>query len=230
MCAASLWLVSDLRAGALAMTAGGIALGQAIWWTTARRARVVAAVAAVLVGAIALVWWTPLSSRALEPVTALAAQHAGNVSTPGHAYKTLDERFYPSFGLSIIAKPMTRREAARFNARSAFMLAAAPLPWRTVGTSELLYMPEQLAWYVLLALALIGARAAWHLDRLLTSMLVGYIAPMAALLALVNGNVGTLVRLREIVLRYLIWISALGLVVLIQHLVAREHAPTAAAS
>ena len=91
-------------------------------------------------------------------------------------------------------------------------------------------MPEQLAWYVLLALALIGVRAAWHLDRLLTSMLVGYMAPMAALLALINGNVGTLVRLREIVLRYLIWISALGFVVLIQHLVAREHAPTAVAS
>jgi hypothetical protein len=228
--AASLWLVSDLRAGTLAMTAGGLVLGLAIWWLTAKRARAVAAAAATVAAAAALVWWTPLSSRGLAAITVLAGQHAGNVGTRGHAYKTLDERFYPSFGLSIMAKPMTRGEAARFIARSAFTFLTAPLPWRSVGTLELMYMPEQVAWYALLALALAGAGAAWHLDRLLASVLVGYSAPMAALLAMVNGNVGTLARLREIVFRYIVWISAVGFVVLVQRLVAREHAPTTVAS
>jgi hypothetical protein len=225
-CAASLWLVSDLRAGALVMTAGGIVLGLAIWWITARPVRIAAAAAAAIVAGIAFMYWSPLSSRGLRAMTVLAAQHAGNVSTPGHAYKTLDERFYPSFDMSIVAKPMTRGEAARFVARSTVTFVAAPLPWRSVGASELFYMPEQVAWYALIVLTLIGVPAAWQLDRLVASMLVGYAAPMAALLALVNGNVGTLVRLREMVLHYLVWIAALGFVVLIQRLVARGDVPT----
>ena len=68
----------------------------------------------------------------------------------------------------------------------------------------------------------VGIAAAWRRDRLCASLLVGYIVPMAALLAVINGNVGTVVRLRELVMRFVVWIAALGFVVLVQQLVARD--------
>jgi hypothetical protein len=221
-CVLSVWLVSDLRMGALAVTAGGLLFGALLWWTTASRRRAGAAAAVAIVAAVAAVAWTPSSSRLVGGVTLAAQQHAGHVGTVGHAYKTLDERFYPSFGTVIARQPMTLPEALRFLGRSAVAFITVPLPWQATGPFELLYMPEQVAWYLIVGLAVGGLATAWRLDRLFASLLVGYVVPMAALLAAINGNVGTLVRLRELVVRFMVWIAAVGLVVLVQHLMARD--------
>jgi hypothetical protein len=45
---------------------------------------------------------------------------------------------------------------------------------------------------------------------------------MAGALALTNGNVGTLVRLRGLVTPFLAWLSALGGAVVLQHLLVGE--------
>jgi hypothetical protein len=47
-------------------------------------------------------------------------------------------------------------------------------------------------------------------------LLAGYMLPTAAAIALTNGNVGTLVRLRGIVIPYVIWLSAVGFVAALQ--------------
>src|SRR5262249_4047611 len=46
-------------------------------------------------------------------------------------------------------------------------------------------------------------------------VLVGYALPTTAALALTNGNVGTLLRLRGLVIPYLLWISAVGFAAMI---------------
>jgi hypothetical protein len=51
----------------------------------------------------------------------------------------------------------------------------------------------------LLVLLPIGAVAAWRRDPLVTCLLLGYALPTACVLALTNGNVGTLLRLRGLV-------------------------------
>jgi hypothetical protein len=66
-------------------------------------------------------------------------------------------------------------------------------------------------WYVMLVLLPIGAVAGWRRDPLVTCLLVGFTLPTAAVLALTNGNVGTLLRLRGLVTPYLVWVSAVGL-------------------
>jgi hypothetical protein len=71
-------------------------------------------------------------------------------------------------------------------------------------------MPEQIVWYALVALIPIGIAAGCRRDRLVACMLVGYVAPTIAALALTNGNVGTLVRLRGLVIPYVVWIGAVG--------------------
>ena len=135
---ASVWLLSDLRVGAAVVTGGGALFGLLMWWATATRTRTIALALAAIVLTITTILWPPLSSRFLRQTTVAASQHFGHVGTVGHAYKTLDERFYPYFRIVIEKQPMTRGEAVRFLARSAFAFVTVPLPWRAVGSSELL--------------------------------------------------------------------------------------------
>ena len=113
---------------------------------------------------------------------------------------------------------LTAAEAARYVFRAALSFITVPLPWQLASTRELSYMPEQLFWYVLLALLPFGLVAGWRRDRLVTSLLAGYVLPTAAALALTNGNVGTLLRLRGIVIPYLLWVSAVGFCAVLQRL------------
>ena len=94
---------------------------------------------------------------------------------------------------------LTRDEAARFVIRAVASFLIVPAPWQLQSIREVAYLPEQIAWYALLVLLPIGIVAGCRRDRLVTCMLVGYALPTAAVLALTNGNVGTLLRLRGLV-------------------------------
>jgi hypothetical protein len=192
-------------------------LGLGLYWATATRRRLaLAAVSFALVCAgVALSPWA--SARVLGVLNFAGRQHAGHVATPGHAYKTLDDRFYP--GMAVFNEsPLTAPEAVRYVTRSTFAFVMEPLPWHAASRTELAFIPEQLLWYMLVGLAVAGVYPAWRRDRLLASVLVGHMVPVAAVLALINGNIGTLVRLRGLVLRFLIWIAALGFIVVVQRL------------
>jgi hypothetical protein len=49
-------------------------------------------------------------------------------------------------------------------------------------------------------------------------LLLGFVIPTAAAVALTSGNVGTLVRLRGLVTPYLLWVSVLGYCVLLERI------------
>jgi hypothetical protein len=53
-------------------------------------------------------------------------------------------------------------------------------------------------------------------------LLAGYMLPTAAAIALTNGNVGTLLRLRGIVVPYVVWLSAVGFFAALQSVAARN--------
>ena len=57
-------------------------------------------------------------------------------------------------------------------------------------------------WLLIVLFAPIGVAAGWSRDRLVTSLLIGFVLPTAAALAVTNGNVGTLLRLRGLVSPY----------------------------
>jgi len=157
--------------------------------------------------------------------TAAAKQHTGHVFTLGHAYKTLDETLYAKVETPTTSRlTLTAAAAARYVARSALSFVIVPLPWQVVTRSELAFVPEQLLWYLLVVAAIVGLRPAWRRDSLLLSLLVGYVLPIAAVLALINGNVGTLVRLRGLVIPFLLWVAALGCAVMLQRLIAGREA------
>lgn len=140
-----------------------------------------------------------------------AVYHVGNVRTEGFSYKLLDDRFYdPTYLLHVNCRDMTPREAARFVLRAALSFVSVPLPWRAASPPALMLLPQQVLWYVFGVLALVGAGAGWRREPLFTWILVGNIVLGAMAVALFNGNVGTLVRMRDSVVTMIVWLSALG--------------------
>ncbi len=208
---ASLWLLDDLRRGALVLAGTGIAVGLVVRVVGSTRGRMAATVAATLV--VLLAGWSQptVRARALDGVVSAAKMHGGHVFTVGHAYKLLDEDFYmnPS-APSAWPLTLTEPQAARFLVRAAISFLVTPWPWEMRSLGELAYLPEHLLWYLLLAALPAGIVAGWKRDPLVTALIVGYVLPTAAALALTNGNVGTLLRLRGLVTPYLVWIGALG--------------------
>jgi hypothetical protein len=101
-------------------------------------------------------------------------------------------------------------EALRFIWRSLERYVTVPLPWEVQSRSALLYLPEQIIWYFLVALALPGVVLAMRRDTLVTSLLFAHAAVAAVTVALTSGNVGTLVRHRGLALPYFVWLSAVA--------------------
>jgi hypothetical protein len=219
----SLWVLDDLRRGAIILATAGIATAVVMRFAFASRQRAAWAVAAaVVVGGIALTQ-PPFSDRVLEGVTRAGRQHSGHVFTVGHAYKLLDAGFYmnPATPASSSIN-LTPPQAVRFVIRGLVSFVLTPLPWQAASRGELAFLPEHLLWYVLLVTVPFGLIAGWRRDPLVTAVLIGFVLPTALVLALTNGNVGTLLRLRGLVTPYLMWIGVLGMCVIGEALVARR--------
>lgn len=97
---------------------------------------------------------------------------------------------------------------------------AAPFPWTAQTITELLTIPEMLLWYVLVVLAILVGWQARRRWRALAS-LVGYLVGTFLVLALVEGNVGTLFRHRAMLLPFVFMLAAPGVVALVDQLRAR---------
>ena len=220
--AASLWLMNDLRRGALVIGVAGIGLGTAIHFTARSWWRVAAAAGLVLVAGAFFLSQPRWQARALDSVTAAAKMHAGHVFTVGHAYKLMDEGFYKNPGAPVSWDiSLTGPQAGRFLVRAAVSFVVTPWPWEMRSLSELAFVPEHVVWYLIVLLTPVGILYGWHRDPLVTSLLIGFAVTAAAVLAVSTGNVGTLLRLRGLVTPYLIWLAALGLCAIGESLVAR---------
>jgi hypothetical protein len=208
--------VVDFRPAAALLVGGGVALGlvaYALMLTRTSR-RMVAAGAVVAAVTIAVA-----PGRLLVALQETAKQHTGHVFTVGHAYKTLDDKFYATANARVSNLTLTPAEASRYVARSFATFIVTPLPWQTETRSELVFIPQQLVWYAFVVLSIVAARTAWRRDRLFLALLAGAVAPTSLAVALTNGNVGTLIRLRDVVTPLWVWTAALGAVVAMQWLV-----------
>ena len=215
--AASAGLMQGLRPGAIALAAAGVITGCALRVALLSR-RTVAASAAIAVVTVALVIATPaLNARVIGALEGTAKTHAGHVFTVGHDYKLLDAGFYlnPQPAVSSTLS-LTADQAARYVIRALVDFVVVPTPWQLRSTRELAYLPEQIAWYALIALLPIGLAAGYRRDPLVTCLLAGYVVPTALALALTNGNVGTLLRLRGLVTPFLVWLGAVGFCAVLQ--------------
>jgi hypothetical protein len=219
---ACLWLLDDLRRGGLVLAAAGIAAGLAARVVLARPWRIVAATALVIAVAGGAASRPSVRDRAVAGITSAAHVHVGHVFTVGHAYKLLDEGFYM---FPRTPESLTGDQAARFVARAMASFVLTPLPWEIRSRGELALLPEHLLWYLMLVLTPIGFVEGWRRSPLLVCILTCYMLPTAAALAVTNGNVGTLLRLRALITPQLVWIATLGALVVMAALLERARRP-----
>ncbi len=220
---AGLAIVRDLRPGAVPLALLGIGAGIALllFFSLRPRTQLWLAVAGSIL--FFTVVSRPAAQQRIIPALESAAKtHAGHVFTVGHSYRLLDDGFYFSPAPAASSRlTLTVGEAARYVIRAGVSFLAVPAPWQLAATRELAYLPEQLVWYVMIVLLPFGLVAAWRRNPGAAALFAGYTLPTAAALALTNGNVGTLLRLRGIVIPYLLWLGAVGFCAALQRLAVR---------
>jgi len=220
---AMLQVMEGVRHKTFAIGLLGWAIAAVLVVVLSRPKRYVPLAAVAAVAAAALLAVTPVQRRAIEALQESAKIHAGHVFTLGHSYRLLDEGFYYRLqDANSSTLTLTVDEAARYVVRAAASFLLVPLPWQAASVRELAYVPEQVLWYVLLLLLPVGIVAGCRRDAALTAVLLGYLIPTSLILALTNGNVGTMVRLRGMIMIIVVWVSALGGCVVLEALAARR--------
>ena len=186
----------------------GIALGLAIGYVAARPRVMlsVVVVAPLLLGAL---FSRPgVQLKAYAAIQRAARQHWGAVVvSQGHGYRLLDDRFYAELNE---ASSMKFGETFRFLSRGIVAYLTVPRPWDAQSSASVAYIPEQVIWYVVAALAALGVLFGFRRDPIVTGLLIAHALLLAAASAFTDGNVGTLVRHRGLVLPYLVWLSGVG--------------------
>jgi hypothetical protein len=112
---------------------------------------------------------------------------------------------------SIQAPPSSLGRTLEYVPKGLLYMIAAPFPWDTAKPTQRVTIPDMLLWYaalLLAAVALVVYRRRW---RLLV-LPVGYLVGIGLLLALVEGNVGSLFRHRAMLIPFTTMFSAAGAV------------------
>jgi len=222
--AVSMLAIDGIREGAQLIAVGGLGAGL-VGSVVVRRVSIVLLVLLLLPFAAHRAWQDPgVQAQTMSRLQEAAGRHTGNVRTTGHAYKLLDQRVY-SVDRSDAATPqagiMTPPEAARFVVRALVGFVVVPLPWQVQSASEIVFLPQQVIWYALVAFAGVGLITGLRRDALVTCLLAGVATAGAAVIALNSGNIGTLVRHRDTVVPFVVWLSALGVVATVSRFVSR---------
>jgi hypothetical protein len=210
ICAVALQAIRD---GGLVIAVISVVGGVLFAWTMTRPWRLAVVALAVPAALVALLALPSMQLRAVAVVERAASIHWGHINTAGFAYKSLDPRVYEQ---RANVSRMSAGEIGRYLVRSGWHYVTAPLPWQIESRATLLVVPELVAWYVMVALAPLGFIAGLRRDRLLTCVLAAFVIGGAVLVALTSGNIGTLIRHRSLVMPFLVWLSVLGLAVLVE--------------
>jgi len=208
---AGIGVLATLRDGAVEIAIAGIIVGLAAAAATRSPLHFGVATVATLVLAGPVLRAPRVQAAAMEAVHQAAMKHTGHVYTRGHSYELLDSVYYGQRRV----QTMTPGAAVRFVSRGIVSVVAFPTPFQVRSRSELVYLPEQIVWYVVLFAAPIGLVAGLRRDGLVTCLFAGYAAVALVAVGVNSGNMGTLVRHRAFALPYLGALSALGVTVLL---------------
>jgi len=211
-----------LRIIGVLMTGGGLSLGLVARLATLRAWVCLLAVLGLSIGGWYAAGLPQVQERVEGTLLRAAGVHLGHVETSGHSYRLLDPHFYTWFRYRTDDLHLQPDEAARFVTRAAISFVIVPVPWKATSRSMVAFLPQQVFWYVLVVLACVGTGAGLRRDPLLTWLLMGIIVCGSAAIALHSGNVGTLVRMRDMVVTMTVWLSALGACTVVESVVTRR--------
>ncbi|MFT4037916.1 MAG: glycosyltransferase family 39 protein [Thermomicrobiales bacterium] len=114
------------------------------------------------------------------------------------------------------------KELVAWLPHGAMYAAAAPFPWTATRLSERATIPEMLCWYVAVTFAVVALIVSWRAQWRAYLPIVLYVGGISLLLALTQGNLGTLVRHRSMIIPSVLVFSGFGVVYALQALVRRN--------
>lgn len=198
-----------VRSGASLIMMAGLGAGWAGSFIVRRGLLVTVLVVCLPLG-VARLWEAPdTQAKIMSQIKASAVMHRGNVMTEGHSYKLLDSRFYTDIRAVETMRP---DEGIRFVVRALVSVVVVPLPWQVVSKSGAVFLAQQVLWYLLVVFACVGLVAGLRRDALVTCLLAGMSVVGAAAIALNSGNIGTMIRFRDTIVPFVVWLSAVGAV------------------
>lgn len=219
-CVVAVLAIETVRPDAGLLLGGGILIG-VVLSTTIRRPVLLITLVAVLVMAGAYALRNPLvDNQTMNLLRRVYIPHVGFVKSGGWNYRILDPETYDRPDAYTFT--MTRDFVARYFVRAVTSIVLVPLPWRAASPGAVAYLPEQVIWYVLVLLGTVGSVVGLRIDPHLTCLLLGVIVISAIALGLSEGNVGTMVRHRSIILIPLAWLSGLGATSLLKQAAKRS--------
>lgn len=212
-------ILESIRSGGAALAVGGTVMGLAAGFVVARPRWLITSVMVLPLLAAIVLARPVVQEQVWRGVHGAAYYHWGHIATPGHTYELIEPRFY-SDRASI--ETMTPPEAARFLVRAVRSFIVVPAPWQIESRAALAYLPEQIVWYLIVALVPIGLLAGARRDATVTALIASHALVVVMMVALTGGNVGTLIRHRGLAVPYLAWLAALGACEAAAWLIARN--------
>lgn len=213
LAAGTLVALSSLREGGLVIAVGGLALGLAATLAVRWRLVLVMLLVASPFSAVWALGRPTVHDQVLAAMRDLVNRHLGHVRTPGTSYKLVSLDYYRGdFALATLSFS----QGVHFLAKSVVAFVLVPKPWDPGARGEIYIAPQQMAWYALVVLALVGAPAGLRRDRLLTCLLAGNVIVGVMVIAPNSGNVGTLIRHRDMVVPFVVWLSGIGLLAVVR--------------
>ena len=222
-CAAAIAFAGSLRQTGLIILGGGLLTGLGLRFIVLK-ARVMVACAVLFMLATSYVVVRPAAQeRVLDLMRYAGFFHYGFTNTPGNHYKLLDPHVYAThLRARRLISEMTSPELGRFVIRATVSFVSTPLPWNAASPAAVAYIPQQMFWYLLVGLAVIGCYVGFWRDRLFTCILAGTVILGAATVTFITGNVGTLVRFRDMVVPLITWFSSLGACTVVERVALRQ--------
>jgi hypothetical protein len=205
--------IGTLRSGGLALASLGIGLGLVFWYAT-RRWWTLAGLALLLLIAIAVGARTNAVRSAVDDTVRTAAlTHLGHVRSRGAFYRLLDDKFYGAGTTGVDAAPemqLTFDEGARFLIRAAVAFFVQPAPWSADSLKWLALTPVQILWWLIQLLALVGAVRGLRDGAPLAFLLAGVVVSGVIVIAPNSGNIGTLLRHRDMITPFAAMLAGFG--------------------
>lgn len=139
------------------------------------------------------------------------SRHIGHVLTPGIAYQYLPDRFYEQSVWDWANTGTIDGSVLLAIGRALGHYLLEPFPWRVVdGIPELLAYPQTIWWYGCLPFVLWGLLVSVTHAPKGSLFLILTVAAWMVLGALTSGNIGTVFRVRDLVLPYLVLFACVG--------------------
>jgi len=162
-----------------------------------------------------------LKSITSEKLAAIVGLHQGIVTTGGSVYKLLDEKYYlTNFERTAEHQgsyfrsdaDMKLRDYANmfFKGWAHFLLE--PFLWRIPTKRMLFSYPQVVLWYILIPFAFLGMILAARYNWRFSLILFMHFFVIGSLLAMSEGNIGTLFRHRDMLTPLFLIFASLGLI------------------